>query len=691
MRRFLLPAALVLAASAAAFSLLIVRHDGSRVLANVPRMSAEEALSHREERYRAIDSIERILALPTRFARMEALYALAGRSGSPEVQDLIFQADAVADAAERRDFLLVLFARLTELDPPSALALSRTPRFAADPALERETWQRWAELDFEAALDHAARQDGVSRDRAAQALYAATDERGASGQIAERLDRQPDSGVHAARLDDLAHADPASAVAYVQALESPLQRRQAAAHLGRLLGRRGIDAALRWSPRFGDAGLARAFEEAAAQSAAEVDPDGTLRQLLAESTDAAGLARLAGAFRAVAETSADQALAWFELLPDARQRDHVGRAIAAQLARSDPLRALAWARDHDDSRQRALYNAVIGSVAESDPDLAMAAANELPDRGHRLSALMTVTGTVSESDPARAIVLLEALGEPDVLRMMAYRVFDSWARSDPDAALAWIQSSDLAGQRHLLLTAAHAIASNDVDAAIRMLPRLDEETARELRPQIAANLALQRSLADAESFIARYEGTPEYPMLVGGMVQGLAATDPAAAVTLLDRISSATHRELLSSMVFTHYARRSPREAADAAAALGDEGARVSAMRHVLQAWAQSDAAGAEQWVGNLSPGIERDNAIATMSAHWTELTSSRRGMLESIEDPMARRTAMHGVLFAIARQDRERAKRVLSGFDLPQEEKRHLAETLENIPEFPGVFLRAH
>ncbi len=82
-------------------------------------------MKHREDRYEALQSIDQIYVLPSEFGRAEALYALAGRSDSGGVQNLIFEANRIANSEERSGALNILFFRLAELDPQSALARVR--------------------------------------------------------------------------------------------------------------------------------------------------------------------------------------------------------------------------------------------------------------------------------------------------------------------------------------------------------------------------------------------------------------------------------------------------------------------------------------------------------------------------------------------------------------------------------------
>lgn len=697
MRKIVIPAVLALAVGAAALYLLAGRNGlppgGAPTLGDVPSMSAAEAASHRAARYAAIDSIEDLLGLPGHFARMEALYALAGRADSATVQTLVFQASGIADPSDRKDILLVLFARLAELDPLSALALSRTPGFAADPAFAREVWRRWGGLDLDAALDHAAGLDGPHRSRAAQALFTAYGHWGSeeTSLIAERLETQPDNRTRSARIDDLAYTDPAAAIDYVNALDSPLHRRQAAAHLGRLLGRNGLESADRWAALFRDASLRRRFEDAAAQAAAEADPAATLEHLLAGREGARG-SRLRGAFRAIAAQDMDQALSWFERLETPQQRRYAGSAIAAQLAQTDPLRALSWAREHEHGPEMSLYRTVIDELSDSAPQLALSDAMNLNHRWRRISALMYLANRVSEHDPRRAVQLMKTVDTAESRGMMMQQITVNWMRSDPDEALDWIMSSDADDRDQLMTAAAHIVSRANVDAALRLLPRLDGGSARVWRQQIAANLASQRSVAEAKSFIAQFEGTPEYPQLVAGVVNGLAEADPKAAVEMLDRVPDSANGQMLSTMVFMHYAQQSPREAAEAAAGLSNDGEQANVLRQVLRTWGRSDLEAAEQWVNGRPRGPGRAQAIAGVSSHWTELTPRRRRMLESIEDPQQRKTAIMNVVFRIAREDAVRAEEALRSINLPAEDREELLQGLKHMrgQAFPA-FIGSH
>lgn len=653
----------------------------STVLRDVPALSEAEAQVHRDNGYAAIASIEQLLGLPGHFARMEALYALAGRSDAADVQNLIFQANGIADRSARRDTLLVLFTRLTELDPESALALSRTPGFGADPDYEREVWQRWGEHDLDAALRHAAGlQSAPRRNLAAQALLASYGYWGneQTARIAESLDAEPDNRTRSARLEELARDDPGAAIEYVHGIGSPLHRRQAAAHLGRLLGRSGLAAADRYAGLFGEPGLQRAFEDAAAQAAAEVDPAGTLESLLADSGE--DRSRLVAAFTAVAGQDLEQALAWFDRVRDPRQRRVVGSVLAEQLAKEEPLRALAWAKGADEGFERSIYMRVLRTLSETRPDLALADAKSLDRRVARLSAMMTVARTVSHHDPRQALALLDGVESAEDREVLIGNIAMSWLQDDPETALDWILALDTPKRSDLIAGAAHMLVRRDLDAAIRLLPRIDKDHATVWRQRIAANLAAQRSVAEARQFIAQYEGSPEYPQMMSAVIQGLAQTDAAAALEMLDRLPAGDERQMLYSSVLMEYAQQDPGKAAESLASVDDAGLRMNLTTQVLSMWGRSDPPAAERWADDLPPGKERDTAIMGVSSGWTEFTPSRRLLIESIGSAELRTQAVGNIFHRIAREDFEKAQRLLRDLNLPAAEKEQLRRQMEMV-----------
>ena len=150
----------------------------------VPQMTPEIAAAHREERFADLNTVAEIFALPDSFTRTEALYTVAGRSSAAEVQNLIFEANRIADDYEREQALNALFFRLTSLDPRSALALAQSEYFEKVVSVEQTVWRAWGRTDLDEALFAARTQTSRAKQNlAAQALYAGPPDLAAEGFI----------------------------------------------------------------------------------------------------------------------------------------------------------------------------------------------------------------------------------------------------------------------------------------------------------------------------------------------------------------------------------------------------------------------------------------------------------------------------------------------------------------------------
>ncbi len=121
-----------------------------------------------------IQTVNLALAHNSEFERQRGLFELAGEADSPTLQKLIFDASQLGGANDRRRALLVLFGRLTALDPRSALALAQLDTVARNKSILREVWQLWSIDDLDSALQEAVQlPNAFDREAAAHAMFSA--------------------------------------------------------------------------------------------------------------------------------------------------------------------------------------------------------------------------------------------------------------------------------------------------------------------------------------------------------------------------------------------------------------------------------------------------------------------------------------------------------------------------------------
>ena len=660
---------------------------GSPIIENVPIMTPEAAATHRDSHYASIRTITDVLALPGDFAQTEALYALAGRADSAGVQDLIFQANGITDPSDRKAALEILFSRLTELDVRSALALSRTSDFRAERQIEAGIWHGWAKLDLDAALAGAAALDTLAdRNLAAQALFAAYDYRGneTTDYIEEILGIGPDSTTRTTHLFRAGDRDPAEAIGMINEMILSEQF-EAASYLGHRLGRLDGAHAAGHAALFRNLQARQVYSGAVSSALAEVDPETVLEELLRGRPTVEQAFQAQSALKAMASRDIDKAFDYLQRITlNPEHRAMLAGTLAPALVRADPERALAWARETDRGMRGGLYEGVLAAIAVTDPEAAMAEARQLENSRQRRQAFSAIAMTLSEQDPKKAMAFLEQIDRRDERSDVEQHVAMAWLHSDPDAALSWIVDRGGKERNSILPMAAGMVAQQDLDTAMRWLPRLDEEAQQAWRAEIATNLALQRSVEEAQSFVEQYAGSDDYPRLLSSVINGVAQTDVAAAAEMAGRIPALAERDSIYSALVNQFGYQDPAQAAALLSSITDDAQRTEATAMLAMTWSHSDPESAQQWAQTLPRGDARDDAVMHLASNWDEMTPSRRLLVNSIGDLEKRKQAFVMHIQRIAQSDPERAESMMEEIDLSEEERLELQQSIGMFRAYP-------
>jgi hypothetical protein len=172
------------------------------------------------------------------FEKKRALFELAARADSATLQKHIFDASLIPAFGDRHLALLILFGRLAELDPLSAIALAQLDRISADRTLLKRVWQLWSMNDLDSALRSAAALSNArERDVAAQAIHSmhAYRDQSATQQIATITGIAPDDNNRRLILNRLADESPDAAFANVNEIKSMHEQWATISALGRHL------------------------------------------------------------------------------------------------------------------------------------------------------------------------------------------------------------------------------------------------------------------------------------------------------------------------------------------------------------------------------------------------------------------------------------------------------------------------
>ncbi|HZD52399.1 MAG TPA: hypothetical protein VE175_05090, partial [Woeseiaceae bacterium] len=304
----------------------------------------------------------------------------------------------------------------------------------------------------------------------------------------------------------------------------------------------------------------------------------------------------------------------------------------------------------------------------------------------RISAFMTITNRVAMDDPQRALAMLDELERADERQAVRQNIAFTWLQRDPEGALEWMLAADRSERGDFIQMAGQTLMQTDLDAAMRVLSRLDKKNATMWAGQIASHLGMERSVAEAEAFIAQYEGGPDYDEMLMAVISGVAQTDAEAAVGMMARLPDGGKRQMLYQAVYSQYAEQYPRRAADSAlTTIEDDSRRSQVLGAIAARWSYSDPQAAAQWVRRLPHGSVRDAAVVGLTAGWRELTAARRQMIEEIGNAEQRKQAFASVLYRVARDDPEQAQRLLADIDLPDDDKEAIRQSLQQIQEHSG------
>jgi len=551
-----------------------------------------------------VDTIEEAFALDGGFRQMQSLYSLAGRSDASDLQHLLMQANELDDPIGRRSALQVLFTRLTELDPQSALALSRAGPFASDHRNYSEVWTNWGRFDMNAALEQAAELKSASdRNTVAQALYTAN--RDADPKIAEAIENQLGVRMNPTNLGmyvvQMSARSPDDAIAVINSLRSAQEQQAVITIFAGYLGRRDPRLAAELARKLKSDELRMLYASVAQQQSMTVNPRQAVERAMQLPPGNTRMTATAQAMYEYARVDPRGAAEYLDEIDSPMVKNSIAKMIASPLTQEDPDYAIDWARQTDPTGSLGLFPAVLTQYATEDPGAALAAANNIRNSATRKQAVSNVMSVATQVDPREAIVLLDQIADRDDASKAFSMVATTWLRSDPDEAVDWLISDPRTSQFELDTSACQIIASNNIDAAIRLLDTLKGRSARNMRSLIVQYMATQKSLPETMAFIRTLEGEEDYESLQQQAFLGAANHAPNKALDYAESLPRGQQRDNFLTAAITQLAPHEPEIAASRIDQIDDADMRKQAYLSIAMRIAQTDPEAAEEMLNKAS------------------------------------------------------------------------------------------
>ncbi|HZF25107.1 MAG TPA: hypothetical protein VEZ88_02510, partial [Steroidobacteraceae bacterium] len=521
----------------------------------VANQQAIEAIEQaRAEHFEELKTLQEVFALPSAFARREALYALAGRAQPRELDALIAEAEALTSRADRGAALDVLYLSYVERDPQHALqSVLRLP----DSEIRRQRLLQigtaWGRVTPQAALQQVT----LESDPATRAL------------------------LQTAVVYSWAAQDAAQAFDSVVKMPIGWQREQL----------------LRWTTRE----LVRQNPQRAAELFATLKPSDTdsLYPVLAYEWSRRDV-------RSAAQWLASQST---------RRRAMIGYYVAPVYAAQYPAEALEWAQRVDHTRSRDIWAQTLAGIAEQDPDTALQLAMGAKNQIHRINAVAAIVSSLAMRDPELAMRYLDKLPGGETRSQLTMQIAGQMARTDPKAAISWLAGlPDQNARSNGFQAIGSEVAQRDADAAARLMEDIPPEFQGRWIAQVA-NGYIQYDVDAGVAWMKKNENAPGYAQASMEFVGNLAMQDAAAAFQFAVRGAQGAQRDQAIFQIVQMAGSQMPEQAARWAEEITDQNLQRQAMAQVAGSWATYDLPSARRWVASLDSAPLRDSCLTQMVA----------------------------------------------------------------------------
>ena len=270
-----------------------------------------------------------------------------------------------------------------------------------------------------------------------------------------------------------------------------------------------------------------------------------------------------------------------------------------------------------------------GNVRGEEAVAKMEAMMRLTDPMERNKAWMDFINSIDPAEFESVVASFRGLGLTNS-RMTEYSMLlSAWAKSDPLQALAYAEANT--GNRFARNTILTTWAASDPDGAIRW----------------------------AQDHFKPEDDEDGNPWMIG-VIQGIAATDPARATQLLAGMNYSDERGEAMAALLPSILSQGPESARAWAEAITDEQLKQGAIGQIADALAQKDPQGTAEWLTQ-NPGEAAQRRMDDVISAWMEKDADAAvAYYKGLPSGEARTNALRGVATSMALQDPQAAANFL-------------------------------
>ncbi len=541
------------------------------------RMTVEAAQQQRKIYYKDLSSITEILSLPSLFSQQEALHTVAGRADRVQLQQLLKQAAGVENSQQRTTLLQILVARLTELDPQIAANIAIEAYKNKNYQLLPQVYRHWANLNIDTAIESANKINDINlQSTAAQGILSSisvkdiqlitaiskrlgietNEDQYVGNALVEKATQDPKTAMQEAIImipgserdsalqgitDTWASQDPQQAFTYVEQIADNRLRQQLLETVLYRWAEQDPQAAYDVIQGLPLLGRTSSISYTVFTNLANDNPEDALDIIENIPSSRNRSDAYSAAIQTWAARDAKAAARFVAQLDNKQLKQQLAPTVIQYLSTQSPDEALAWAKQQDPNGQLYLQNTVISQIATKNPEQALQIALSSRQPSLRQQLIVTVIDNLSYNDPERAAGMLDQLPINDINADAINSVVYNWANTNPDAAIAWVNSKSGSLRNDGLISIGNQLASVDPELAASYLPQLSGP----VRESWAQNITYYYSSYDfveAATWIENFRGEAIFENLLSSVIGVAAGSDVEYALQLAQSMPSQQQR-----------------------------------------------------------------------------------------------------------------------------------------------------
>jgi hypothetical protein len=290
----------------------------------------------------------------------------------------------------------------------------------------------------------------------------------------------------------------------------------------------------------------------------------------------------------------EEAVAHFRSLGITDGRFSEYAMLLSAWAGADPLAALAYTTEN--TRGGFATSTVIAAWAATDPEAAIrwAEANHEGDEANPY--LAGIIRSLAATDPMRATQLLTGMPRSEERGQALDSFLPHLLKQGGDATKAWIDSlADESLRNGAMMRVAEQLAATDPAGTAAWLMAGQNEATQRRVDDVYNTWAGMDEQAALASMSALPPGENRSNAL-RGLVNHIAASDPQAAVSMMDRFAADVNDRVVQHFIWRSFG-SDPSVAVNQIARIGDEGDRERMYHRTLESWIESDETAAMAWI----------------------------------------------------------------------------------------------